>query len=581
MDKGLKKEKKDYNDLKDVVVIFSVLVIIIVLASLFDLFDELNKLAQNPEGFKIVELFFVLFLFASAYAAFLRRRWKESNRQIKQRDKLLGELNDNVNRLRRTVDLSPDAITIHRDGQMLFINKAGVNLFGATTEEEVIGKHINELIHYAYVDKVNQRVELMTKYMKQVPVTDVIIKRLDGTYLDVSVASTPVHFHAIPHVITILRDITERKRNEEIQSQLASIVRHTTDAVYALSLDGMIQSWNPGARLLYQYSEKDAVGSHVSFIYPPDKMNEMKYLMDKINKDESVVGFETKRLKKDGSMIDVSITVSPIKEASGIITGASTIARDITYKKQVEAELRHYAEELALSNEELYVFSYAASHDLQEPLRTIQAFIQLLNEKHRKKLSTEVDELIDSAEDGVSRMYRLITDFLMYSRVGSQTAVIENVDCNIVLNDAIENLKIAIKESKARIKHFSLPIVKGNIVQITQVFQNLISNAIKYKGEKKPVIEISAEKKGAFWQFEVKDNGIGIEEWFSERIFIVFQKLHDYKKYPGSGIGLALCKRVIEKQGGKIWFESEVGKGTSFYFTLPVIVEKHSVKAKK
>lgn len=577
----LKNEKKDYNDLKDVVVIFSILIIIIVLASLFNLFDELNKLAQNPEGFKIVELFLVLFLFASAFAAFSRRRWKEATRQIKQRDKLLEELNDNVNRLRSTVDLSPDAITIHRDGLLLFINKAGVNLFGASTEEEVLGKQINDFIHYAYIDKVQQRVELMTKYMKQVPVTDVTIKRLDGTYLDVSVASTPVYFHAIPHVITILRDITERKRNEEIQSQLASIIRHTTDAVYALSLDGMIQSWNPGARLLYKYSEKDAIGTHVSFIYPPEKMNEIKYLMDKINKDESVVGFETKRLKKDGTMIDVSITVSPIKEASGIITGASTIARDITYKKQVEAELRHYAEELALSNEELYVFSYAASHDLQEPLRTIQSFIQLLNEKHRKKLSQEVDELIDSAEDGVSRMYRLITDFLMYSRVGSQTAVIENVDCNVVLNDAMDNLNIAIKESKARVKHFSLPTVRGNKVQITQVFQNLISNAIKYKGEKKPVVEISAEKKGSLWQFEVKDNGIGIEEWFSERIFIVFQKLHDYKKYPGSGIGLALCKRVIEKYGGKIWFESEVGKGTSFYFTLPVIEEKQNTSVKK
>lgn len=577
----LKKEKKDYNDLKDVVVIFSILIIIIVLASLFDLFDELNKLAQNPEGFKIVELFLVLFLFASAFAAFSRRRWKEATRQIKQRDKLLEELNDNVNRLRSTVDLSPDAITIHRDGQLLFTNKAGVNLFGATTEEEVLGRHINEFIHYAYIDKVQQRVELMTKYMKQVPVTDVTIKRLDGTYLDVSVASTPVYFHAIPHVITILRDITERKRNEEIQSQLASIIRHTTDAVYALSLDGMVQSWNPGARLLYQYSEKDAIGTHISFIYPPDKINEIKYLMDKINRDESVVGFETKRLKKDGTKIDVSITVSPIKEASGIITGASTIARDITYKKQVEAELRHYAEELALSNEELYVFSYAASHDLQEPLRTIQSFIKLLNEKHRKKLSQEVDELIDSAEDGVSRMYRLITDFLMYSRVGSQTAVIENVDCNVVLNDAMDNLNIAIKESKARIKHFSLPTVRGNKVQITQVFQNLISNAIKYKGEKKPVVEISAEKKDTLWQFEVKDNGIGIEEWFSERIFIVFQKLHDYKKYPGSGIGLALCKRVIEKYGGKIWFESEVGKGTSFYFTLPVIEEKQTATVKK
>ena len=581
MNNGLNKEKKEYNDLKDVVVIFAVLIVIIVLASLLDLFDELNKLALNPEGFKIVELFFVLFLFATAYAFFSRRRWKEANKRIKQRDKLLEELNDNVNRLRGTVDLSPDAITIHRDGRLLFINKAGVNLFGAQTEEEVLGKHLKELIHYAYIDKVNQRVELMTKYMKQVPVTDVTIKRLDGTYIDVSVASTPVHFHAIPHVITILRDITERKRNEEIQSQLASIIRHTTDAVYALSPDGMVQSWNPGAHLLYKYSAKEAVGSHISFIIPPDKISEIKYLMDKINKDESVVGYETKRLKKDGTVIDVSITVSPIKEASGIITGASTIARDITYKKQVEAELRHYAEELALSNEELYVFSYAASHDLQEPLRTIQSFVQLLNEKHKKKLSTEVDELIDSAEEGVTRMYRLITDFLMYSRVGSQAAVIENVDCNTVLNDAIDNLKIAVKESKARIKNFSLPEVKGNKVQITQIFQNLIGNAIKYKGEKKPVIEISAEKKGEFWQFAVKDNGIGIEEWFSERIFIVFQKLHDYKKYPGSGIGLALCKRVVEKHGGKIWFESEVGKGTSFYFTLPVLKEKHILKAKK
>jgi len=573
-------QKKTYSDLKDVVVIFTVLVLIIVFASLFDMLDELNKIAQNPEGFKIVELFFVLFLFASAYAVFTRRRWKEANRQIKLREKNLEELNDNVNRLRSTVDLSPDAITIHRDGQLVFINKAGVNLFGAQTEEEMIGKNLKDLVHYAYIDKVNQRIESMTKYMKQVPVIDVAVKRIDGTYLDVSVASTPVHFHAIPHVITILRDITERKRNEEIQSQLASIIRHTTDAVYALSLDGMVLSWNPGAERLYKYSEKEAIGTNIAFIFPPDKMNETKYLVDKINKDESVVGFETKRVKKDGSVIDVSITVSPIKEASGIITGASTIARDITYKKQVEAELRHYAEELALSNEELYVFSYAASHDLQEPLRTIQAFIQLINEKHKKKLSPEVDELIDSAEEGVSRMHRLITDFLMYSRVGSQTALIEEVDCNTVLNDAMDNLKIAIKESKAKIKHFSLPVVKGNKVQITQVFQNLISNAIKYKGEKKPVIEISAEKKGEHWQFGVKDNGIGIEEWFSERIFIVFQKLHDYKKYPGSGIGLALCKRVIEKHGGKIWFESEVGKGTSFYFTFPVLKAKHTVKEK-
>jgi PAS domain S-box-containing protein len=574
MDNGNNTKPKTYSDIKDVVIIFTVLVFVIVMASMFDLFEDLNKIAANPEGFKIVELLSVLFLFAAAYAVFSRRRWKEAIKQIKAREKILEELNDNVNRLRSTVDLSPDAITIHRDGILLFTNKAGVQLFGAHTEEELLGKHIRDLLHYSFIDKVTQRVELMTKYMKQVPPIDVTIKRIDGSYLEVSVASTPVYFHAIPHVITIMRDITERKKNEELQSQIASIVLHTSDAVYTLSLEGMVQSWNPGARLLYGYGEHEALNSHISFIYPADRKNEISYLMDKVNKDERVIGYETKRRKKDGTIIDVSITVSSIKEASGIITGASTIARDITYKKRVEEELRRYAEELALSNEELYVFSYAASHDLQEPLRTIQAFIQLLNEKHKKNLDAEVDELIDSAEEGVVRMHRLITDFLMYSRVGSHLAVMETVDCNSVLSDALENLKIAIKESKAKVKNYTLPSVYGNKVQITQVFQNLIGNAIKYKGEKKPVIEIYAEKKGDLWQFSVKDNGIGIEEWFSERIFIVFQKLHDYKKYPGSGIGLALCKRVIEKHGGNIWFESEVGKGTTFHFTLPVMEEK-------
>jgi light-regulated signal transduction histidine kinase (bacteriophytochrome) len=162
----------------------------------------------------------------------------------------------------------------------------------------------------------------------------------------------------------------------------------------------------------------------------------------------------------------------------------------------------------------------------------------------------------------------------MYSRVGTQSAVMEPTDCNIALNDALVNLKAAVKESKAQIKHYKLPVVHGNLLQITQVFQNLIGNAIKFQGEKVPMIEISAEKKDRLWTIAVKDNGIGIEQWFSERIFIVFQKLHDHKKFPGSGIGLALCKRIVEKHGGKIWFESEAGKGSTFYFTVPQTREK-------
>lgn len=575
------KKTSESSDLKDIIIIFSIIIVILIAASMLDFFVWMRNIAADQDGFRIVELLFVLALFGLAYAVFTRRRAKEFKQQMADISKDMEELQDNVNRLRSTVDLSPDTITIHRDGKLLFINKAGLTLFGAETEDQLIGLTMNDLIHYSYREKIAQRIENMIKYMKQVPVIDISVKRLNGSYIDVSVASTPVLYHSIPHVITILRDITERKKNEEIKNQLASIVLNSGDAIYAMSIDGQIQSWNPGAEKLYGYSEKDAIGRNISIVVPDFKQNELNHLLNKVSKGERIEAFETKRQRKDKSMLDVSLTISPIREESGLVTSVSAISRDITFKKQVEEELRRYAEELALSNEELYVFSYAASHDLQEPLRSIQNFIETLNKKYKKRLGPEMEEQIKSADDGVTRMYRLITDFLMYSRVGTERAIKEEVDCNKTLKDALANLEVAVKESKASIKQFTLPKIFGNYIQITQVFQNLVANAIKYQGESKPTIEISAEKKDGMWLFAVKDNGIGIEQWFSERIFIVFQKLHDHRKYPGSGIGLALCKRVIEKHGGKIWFESEVGKGTTFFFTLPIMEETKKQAEKK
>lgn len=575
------KKTSESSDLKDIIIIFSIIIVILIAASMLDFFVWMRNIAADQDGFRIVELLFVLALFGLAYAVFTRRRAKEFKQQMADISKDMEELQDNVNRLRSTVDLSPDTITIHRDGKLLFINKAGLTLFGAETEDQLIGLTMNDLIHYSYREKIAQRIENMIKYMKQVPVIDISVKRLNGSYIDVSVASTPVLYHSIPHVITILRDITERKKNEEIKNQLASIVLNSGDAIYAMSIDGQIQSWNPGAEKLYGYSEKDAIGRNISIVVPDFKQNELNHLLNKVSKGERIEAFETKRQRKDKSMLDVSLTISPIREESGLVTSVSAISRDITFKKQVEEELRRYAEELALSNEELYVFSYAASHDLQEPLRSIQNFIETLNKKYKKRLGPEMEEQIKSADDGVTRMYRLITDFLMYSRVGTERAIKEEVDCNKTLKDALANLEVAVKESKASIKQFTLPKIFGNYIQITQVFQNLVANAIKYQGESKPTIEISAEKKDGMWLFAVKDNGIDIEQWFSERIFIVFQKLHDHRKYPGSGIGLALCKRVIEKHGGKIWFESEVGKGTTFFFTLPIMEETKKQAEKK
>ena len=574
MPEEIKNNSRESSDLKDIIIIFSIIIVILIAASMLDIFLWMRSIAADTEGFRIVELLFVFALFGFAFAIFSRRRSKESKIQINELEKNIEELQDNVNRLRSTVNLSPDTITIHRDGKLLFINQAGLSLFGAQSEEQLLGVDIFDFIHYSFKDKINKRIEEMVKYMKQVPVIDITIKRLDGSYLDVSIASTPVLYHSIPHVITIIRDISERKKNEEIKNQLASIVLNSSDAIYAISIDGQIQSWNPGAEKLYGYSERDAIGRNISIVVPDFKQNELNHLLNKVAKGERIESLETKRQKKDKTIIDISLTLSPIWDEAGLVTSVSAISRDITFKKQVEEELRRYAEELALSNEELYVFSYAASHDLQEPLRSIQNFLETLNKKYKKRLGPEMEEQITSADDGVTRMYRLITDFLMYSRVGTERAVKEDVDCNLALKDALANLELAVKESKATINQFTLPKIYGNFVQMTQVFQNLIANAIKYQGENTPKVDISAEKKDNMWLFAVKDNGIGIEQWFSERIFIVFQKLHDHRKYPGSGIGLALCKRVIEKHGGKIWFESEVGKGTTIYFTLPVIEEK-------
>lgn len=575
------KSKRESSDLKDIIIIFSVIIVILIAASMLDFFVWMRGIAASDDGFRIVELLFVLALFGFAFAIFSRRRARESKEDIQLLSKNIEELQDNVNRLRSTVDLSPDTITIHRDSKLLFVNKAGLNLFGAETEDQLIGLTFNELLHYSHREKVAQRLENMIKYMKQVPVIDVTIKRLNGSYLDVSIASTPVLYHSMPHVITILRDITGRKKNEEIKSQLASIVLNSGDAIYAMSIQGQILSWNPAAEKLYGFNEKDAVGRNISIVVPDFKLKELEHLIGKVSKGERIESFETKRMRRDKSILDVSLTLSPIREESGLVTRVSAISRDITFKKQVEEELRRYAEELALSNEELYVFSYAASHDLQEPLRSIQNFLETLNKKYKKRLGPEMEEQINAADDGVTRMYRLITDFLMYSRVGTERAPKEEIDCNLALKDALANLDAAVKESNAVIKQYTLPKVFGNFVQVTQVFQNLIANAIKYQGENKPNIEVSAEKKDGMWLFAVKDNGIGIEQWFSERIFIVFQKLHDHRKYPGSGIGLALCKRVVEKHGGKIWFESEVGKGTTFLFTLPVIEEKNKKEKKE
>ncbi|MGC2182802.1 MAG: ATP-binding protein [Terriglobales bacterium] len=238
-------------------------------------------------------------------------------------------------------------------------------------------------------------------------------------------------------------------------------------------------------------------------------------------------------------------------------------------RQQAQEFLAQKAEELARSNADLEQFAYVASHDLQEPLRMVSAYTQLLAERYRGKLDDQADKYIHYAVDGAARMQSLIQDLLAFSRVGRQETAVKSTDCNQIVDRAVDSLRAAILESRAVVSHGPLPLVMANGSQLRQVFQNLIGNALKFKGSQAPLIQISAKKEGTEWIFTVADNGIGISGEHAESVFVIFNRLHTRTEYPGNGIGLSICKKIVERHGGKIQALPRDGGGTLFKFTLP------------
>jgi len=239
--------------------------------------------------------------------------------------------------------------------------------------------------------------------------------------------------------------------------------------------------------------------------------------------------------------------------------------------RQSEESLAQQAQELARSNAELQQFAYVASHDLQEPLRMVSSYLQLLARRYRGKLDDDADDFIAYAVDGAERMRSLINDLLAYSRVSTHGRDFELVDCEVVFENAFANLQVAIEESGAVVTHDPLPTVMADDVQLVQLFQNLIGNAIKFRGKEAIRIHTSAERGENEWIFSVRDNGIGIDAEYAERIFEIFQRLHSGQEYPGTGIGLAICRKIVERHGGSIWVHSESGNGSTFQFTIPMM----------
>ncbi|MBV9468719.1 MAG: hypothetical protein JOZ57_05695, partial [Abitibacteriaceae bacterium] len=248
--------------------------------------------------------------------------------------------------------------------------------------------------------------------------------------------------------------------------------------------------------------------------------------------------------------------------------GLAIAWRDITRRKVAETELNRTAAELVRSNADLEQFAYVASHDLQEPLRAVAGSVQLLQRRYTGKLDERADEFITHAVGGAERMQSLINDLLDFSRVGTNNKPFEVLASSMIVNTALANLRVAITESGAKITHDELPQIYGDSGQLTRLFQNLVSNALKFRGDQPPEIHIGVERQPDAWQFSVRDNGVGIDPQYFERIFIIFQRLHTRTEYPGTGIGLAICKKIVERHGGQIRVESEPGKGSAFYFTI-------------
>jgi PAS domain S-box-containing protein len=338
------------------------------------------------------------------------------------------------------------------------------------------------------------------------------------------------------------------------------------DAVVGLSPEGKITFWNDGAQKLYGYDALEAIGRPLTALVPPERFAEERRTLERVLKGERVPDADTERRRKDGTTIEVSRVLSPVTGPDGTVAGAADIARDISARRKAEKELMRQVTDLTRSNADLEDYARRVAHDLQAPLRMVSAYTRMIARNPR---DPESGELLASAEEGMQRMEKLIRHLLDYARIDASTAPSDAVETKAALDNAIANLRLAIQESGAKVTQDSLPPVRGDATQLTEVFQNLIGNALRYKGDAKPRIHVGAEKRAGEWRFSVRDNGAGIPPDQLRRLFRPLERMSRNGIEPGTGLGLAIARKIVERHGGRIWAESEGGQGTTFYFTIP------------
>ena len=502
-----------------------------------------------------------------------RRRLAEAA----QRD---SEAKESGAKFRGLLEAAPDAmIVVNERGEIVLVNLQAEKQFGYR-RDELLGKMVNSIVPRGFAERlVADGLRSAEDALAQQIGTGIELtaRRKDGSEFPIEIMLSPLRSTEGILVTAAIRNISVRKDAEahlvQMENKYRGLLEAAPDAMVVVNQAGKIVLLNLQAETQFGYRRDELLGQKMSNIVPsgfPERL-----VADSLRSAEDALaqqigtGIELTARRKDGSEFPIEIMLSPLKSADGVLVTAAI--RDITARKNSEAQLLEKVKELNRSNEELQQFAYIASHDLQEPLRMVASYTALLARRYKGKLDSDADDFIAFAVDGASRMQLLIRDLLAYSRVGSKGKELVDTSSAEALQHAIHNLRGAIEGSAALVTHDALPSVMADEMQLTQLFQNLVGNAIKYRRAGVPRVHITAVPNDANkWMFSVQDNGLGIESQFFEKIFGVFQRLHKREEFDGTGIGLAICKKIVERHGGTISVESTFGEGSTFYFPLTV-----------